>query len=80
MPEEPIYGEWPASGEIDIMESRGNEVGYEMGGRDIFVSTLHWGMPRTEALGYGQANWQLRSLHEYRCLLQGDSRPRSATD
>jgi beta-glucanase (GH16 family) len=43
MPEDSKYGEWPASGEIDIMESRGNDVGYEMGGRDTFVSTLHWG-------------------------------------
>ena len=39
------YGKWPASGEIDIMESRGNnnypdELG---GGNDSFSSTLHWG-------------------------------------
>jgi beta-glucanase (GH16 family) len=39
------YGQWPASGEIDIMESRGNrnypkEFG---GGPESFGSTLHWG-------------------------------------
>lgn len=37
------YGNWPASGEIDIMESRGNSPGYAPGGRDKFGSTLHWG-------------------------------------
>jgi beta-glucanase (GH16 family) len=39
------YGEWPASGEIDIMESRGN-VGYPRefgGGPETFGSTMHWG-------------------------------------
>jgi beta-glucanase (GH16 family) len=37
------YGEWPASGEIDIMESRGNDASYPAGGVDTFTSTLHWG-------------------------------------
>ena len=37
------YGTWPASGEIDIMESRGNAPGYSAGGVDMFGSTLHWG-------------------------------------
>lgn len=37
------YGNWPASGEIDIVESRGNAPGYQFGGRDKFGSTLHWG-------------------------------------
>jgi len=36
------YGEWPASGEIDIVESRGNE-NYTNGGINTFGSTLHWG-------------------------------------
>lgn len=39
------YGNWPASGEIDIMESRGN-VNYPKefgGGPESFGSTLHWG-------------------------------------
>lgn len=39
------YGEWPASGEIDIMESRGN-VNYPRefgGGPETIGSTLHWG-------------------------------------
>lgn len=37
------YGEWPMSGEIDIMESRGNAPGYAPHGSDWFTSTLHWG-------------------------------------
>lgn len=45
MPRYHEYGTWPASGEIDIMESRGN-VGYPKsagGGPESFGSTLHWG-------------------------------------
>ena len=37
------YGTWPASGEIDIMESWGNGANYSAGGVDTFDSTLHWG-------------------------------------
>lgn len=42
MPTDSVYGDWPKSGEIDIMESRGNTVDYE-GGRNVYYSTLHWG-------------------------------------
>ena len=42
MPEDSAYGDWPRSGEIDIMEARGNGFEYP-GGRNIFFSTLHWG-------------------------------------
>ena len=37
------YGTWPASGEIDIMESRGNGVDYPAGDVNTFGSMLHWG-------------------------------------
>uniref|UniRef100_A0A7S3DIZ0 GH16 domain-containing protein n=1 Tax=Palpitomonas bilix TaxID=652834 RepID=A0A7S3DIZ0_9EUKA len=40
IPEHNEYGQWPASGEIDIMESRGNAGEY---GINSFGSTLHWG-------------------------------------
>jgi len=43
MPQNSVYGAWPRSGEIDIMESRGNGVEYPDGGVDNFASTLHWG-------------------------------------
>jgi beta-glucanase (GH16 family) len=42
MPTDSAYGEWPRSGEIDIMESRGNRVSYP-GGRNVYYTTLHWG-------------------------------------
>lgn len=43
MPRWNQYGGWPASGEIDIMESRGNGPSYPGGGIDSYGSTLHWG-------------------------------------
>jgi len=43
LPKSNQYGSWPASGEIDIMESRGNACGYGPGGYDTIGSTLHWG-------------------------------------
>mgnify|MGYP000874438770 CR=1 FL=1 len=43
LPRYNFYGNWPASGEIDIMESRGNDASYPSGGHDAFGSTLHWG-------------------------------------
>lgn len=43
MPAAGQYGNWPASGEIDIMESRGNDASYAAGGCNQFSSTLHWG-------------------------------------
>ena len=50
LPEDEAYGGWPASGEIDIMESRGN-AGSCPGGSNTFASTLHWG-PAWDANGY----------------------------
>jgi beta-glucanase (GH16 family) len=43
LPENSVYGTWPLSGEIDIMESRGNSPSYSAGGNNHFGSTLHWG-------------------------------------
>jgi beta-glucanase (GH16 family) len=43
LPVTPIYGAWPASGEIDIMESRGNNHTYSAGGNNVMYSSLHWG-------------------------------------
>lgn len=44
LPTDEQYGLWPASGEIDIMESRGNGPEYPAGGHNTFGSTLHWGV------------------------------------
>ncbi|XP_071954283.1 beta-1,3-glucan-binding protein-like [Antedon mediterranea] len=60
LPKHNSYGGWPASGEIDIMESRGNLNLKDENGNDVGVnqmgSTLHWGpfwpyneWPRTHA-------------------------------
>jgi beta-glucanase (GH16 family) len=43
LPRYNAYGNWPASGEIDIMEARGNAEGYPMGGIDSIGSTAHVG-------------------------------------
>ncbi|XP_019855204.1 PREDICTED: beta-1,3-glucan-binding protein-like [Amphimedon queenslandica] len=44
LPRHQQYGMWPTSGEIDIMESRGNPPSYPPGGYNSFGSTLHWGI------------------------------------
>ena len=49
MPKYNGYGDWPASGEIDIMVSRGNNLYYENDlknvslGNDRITQSLHWG-------------------------------------
>lgn len=43
LPVKSTYGDWPASGEIDIAESRGNNHTYPLGGNNIASGTLHWG-------------------------------------
>lgn len=43
LPVNNTYGSWPASGEIDIVESRGNNRSYPAGGDEIMYTTLHWG-------------------------------------
>jgi hypothetical protein len=41
LPKNAEYGNWPSSGEIDIVESRGNLNCPN--GVNSFGSTLHWG-------------------------------------
>ena len=43
LPKSNAFGQWPASGEIDIVEARGNPASCSVGGRNKFGSTLHWG-------------------------------------
>ena len=50
MPETSAYGPWPASGEIDIAESRGNFGDDYPDGRDSVISALHWApVPQADA-------------------------------
>ena len=62
MPVEDTYGEWPASGEIDIMESRGNNWTYPQGGNDVMSSALHWG-PDSDNDGWWRTNNKRGALH-----------------
>jgi beta-glucanase (GH16 family) len=55
MPENSTYGKLPASGEIDIMESRGNDGLYLNGGTDVITSSLqkldsYWRTTATKAI------------------------------
>lgn len=44
MPRDSVYGDWPASGEIDIVESKGNVVqNVKDETRNTVRSSLHWG-------------------------------------
>ncbi len=53
LPVKDTYGQWPASGEIDIVESRGNNHTYPLGGNNVISSTLHWGPLSTMDAWYG---------------------------
>jgi hypothetical protein len=62
LPVNETYGVWPASGEIDILESRGNAPGYSLGGNDILSSTLHWG-PDSANDAWWRTNVKHKALH-----------------
>jgi len=62
MPLENKYGPWPASGEIDIVESRGNNYTHPQGGNNIISSALHWGpSPGNDA--WWRTNVKRQALH-----------------
>ncbi|EMC94585.1 glycoside hydrolase family 16 protein [Baudoinia panamericana UAMH 10762] len=62
LPVNNTYGDWPASGEIDIMEARGNNYTYPQGGNNIVSSTLHWG-PDADNDAWWQNNVKREALH-----------------
>ncbi|KAB2571124.1 Glycoside hydrolase family 16 [Lasiodiplodia theobromae] len=64
LPTESVYGDWPRSGEIDILESRGNNYTYNTngGGNDFAIGTLHWG-PDSDNDGYYQTTNRKQALH-----------------
>jgi len=43
LPETNAYGPWPLSGEIDILEARGNGPAYPAQGTNFVRSTLNYG-------------------------------------
>lgn len=62
LPVNNTYGLWPASGEIDIMESRGNNHTYAQGGNNVISSALHWGPdPANDA--WWRTNVKRSALH-----------------
>ena len=62
LPLNSTYGPWPASGEIDIAEARGNNYTYPSGGNNIISSALHWG-PDTKDDAFWRTNNKLSALH-----------------
>lgn len=62
LPTDNKYGPWPASGEIDILESRGNNYTYPQGGNNIASSALHWG-PSPSADAWWLNNNKRSALH-----------------
>ncbi|CCF34135.1 beta-1,3-glucan-binding protein [Colletotrichum higginsianum] len=62
MPVDSTYGPWPLSGEIDILESRGNNWTYSQGGNNIASSALHWG-PDQANDAWWRTNNKRQALH-----------------
>lgn len=63
-PRDEVYGQWPASGEIDIMEARSNRNLVDAGGVNIGVeqatATMHWG-PNPDWNQHARTHWTLNS-------------------
>lgn len=67
MPAYNAYGTWPASGEIDLVESRGNRNMWLNGahiGTQEAASTLHYG-PYPAMNGWEKANWVSKNSAGY---------------
>lgn len=67
MPRESVYGEWPRSGEIDVMESRGNRdlrAGDAQVGTQQTGATLHYG-PIWYLNGWGYAHQTINNPAGY---------------
>ena len=62
LPVDNVYGPWPESGEIDIVESRGNNYTYAQGGNNIISSALHWG-PNPTNDAWWRTNVKRNALH-----------------
>ncbi|PMD34104.1 glycoside hydrolase family 16 protein [Hyaloscypha variabilis F] len=65
MPENSVYGVWPRSGEIDLMEARGNDpTTYPLGANTIY-STIHWGLDYFTDQSKKTASWYTRQRGAY---------------
>jgi len=54
LPVNNTYGEWPRSGQIDILTGRGNNNTYPNRGVDYAQSSLHWGECRERGVMKGR--------------------------
>ncbi|KAF1978104.1 glucan endo-1,3-beta-D-glucosidase [Bimuria novae-zelandiae CBS 107.79] len=63
LPANNTYGEWPKSGEISIMQSRGNNYTYAQGGNNVMTSCLHFG-PSREWDGWWRNNKKSTAYRE----------------
>lgn len=59
MPKDSVYGTWPTSGEIDLMESHGNDPSTCNQASNQFGSTMHFG----PVAGGGNNAWPLANAH-----------------
>lgn len=75
MPEHAVYGGWPSSGEVDIMESRGNRNLFNPAGVNIGTeqvgSTLHFGVCRIIVYHESSIETILMHLSYFICSLSG---------
>ncbi|KAJ7692096.1 concanavalin A-like lectin/glucanase domain-containing protein [Mycena rosella] len=61
LPVSPKYGPWPASGEIDLVESRGNGLRYTANGANYVQGSLNWGpTPALNGVGHSYSWWTER--------------------
>jgi beta-glucanase (GH16 family) len=65
MPQDSVYGEWPRSGEIDLMEARGNDPSTYLLGSDTIYSTIHWGLDYFTDQSKKTASWYTRQRGSY---------------
>lgn len=63
LPVNNTYGPWPQSGDISIVQSRGNNYTYAQGGNDIIASCLHFG-PNAELDGWWRNNVKSKAYRE----------------
>ncbi|TRM66532.1 glycoside hydrolase family 16 protein [Schizophyllum amplum] len=65
LPVDSSYGPWPLSGEIDIMESRGNGPRYPFQGTNYVRGSLNWGPLTWLSSVYKTYGWWTRRLGTY---------------
>ncbi|EJD07749.1 uncharacterized protein FOMMEDRAFT_116159 [Fomitiporia mediterranea MF3/22] len=63
LPKDEKYGAWPRSGEIDIVEARGNSASYPRQGNNFVRGSLNWGpLDTVVANAFG---WQFQKRSTY---------------